>query len=192
MSLMVGSVFGLVVSVFIILTGDQSARLMANHQPMKFAAMENLYEGTRKAPLVVFGLLKKNATEPLEKEDFAMRVAIPNFLSSMAFLNADAYVPGIKDLAGGNAEHSIMSVNEKIDHGKTAVQALKDYNIAKKEKDSARMNEALVILNANYKYFGYGYLTDANQAIPSIKSTFYSFRLIVYLEYGLSFSSSSL
>ena len=62
MSLMVGSVFGLVVSLYIIITGDQSARLMANHQPMKFAAMENLYDGTRKAPLVVFGVLKNNAT----------------------------------------------------------------------------------------------------------------------------------
>ena len=47
-----------------------------------------------------------------------MRIAIPNFLSSMAFLNADAYVPGIKDLASGNAEHSIMSVDEKIEKGK--------------------------------------------------------------------------
>ncbi len=61
----------MVMSVLIILTGDQSARLMANHQPMKFAAMENLYDGQRKAPLVVFGLLKNNSEEKAGKEDFA-------------------------------------------------------------------------------------------------------------------------
>ena len=58
--MIVASVFGMVVSLLIIMTGDQSARLMAKHQPMKFAAMENLYDGQRKAPLVVFGILKNN------------------------------------------------------------------------------------------------------------------------------------
>jgi cytochrome bd ubiquinol oxidase subunit I len=181
MSLMVGSVFGLIVSLYIIITGDQSARLMANHQPMKFAAMENLYDGTRKAPLVVFGVLKNNTGESPEKEDFAVRLAIPNFLSSMAFLDANAYVPGIKDLAEGNAEYSIMPVNEKIEKGKIAIQALKEYNNSKKAGDTAKMTETLAALNENYKYFGYGYLTEAKQAIPSVKSTFYSFRLMVVL-----------
>jgi cytochrome d ubiquinol oxidase subunit I len=181
MSLMVGAVFGLVVSVYIIITGDQSARLMANHQPMKFAAMENLYNGTRKAPLVVFGLLKKNTDENSSKEEFAVKLAIPNFLSSMAFLDANAYVPGIKDITDGNTEHSVMAVSEKMEKGKLAVQALKDYNLAKKSKDSSGITEALASLNENYKYFGYGYLTDAKQAIPSVKSTFYSFRLMVGL-----------
>ena len=181
MSLMVGAVFGLIVSLYIIITGDQSARLMANYQPMKFAAMENLYDGTRKAPLVVFGVLKNNTTESPDKEDFALKLAIPNFLSSMAFLDANAYVPGIKDITEGNSEFSILPVNEKIEKGKIAIQALKDYNAAKKGKDSVKMAETLSTLNENYKYFGYGYLTDAKQAIPSVKSTFYSFRLMVAL-----------
>ena len=181
MSLMVGSVFGLVVSLYIIITGDQSARLMAKHQPMKFAAMENLYDGTRKAPLVVFGVLKSNAGESPDKEDFAIRLAIPNFLSSMAFLDANAYVPGIKDLTEGNSEFSIIPVSDKIEKGKIAIQALKDYNTAKKAKDSLKMTGTLSILNENYKYFGYGYLNDAKQTIPSVKSTFYSFRLMVGL-----------
>ncbi|MBK8882191.1 MAG: cytochrome ubiquinol oxidase subunit I [Bacteroidales bacterium] len=181
MSLMVGSVFGLVVSLYIIITGDQSARLMANHQPMKFAAMENLYDGTRKAPLVVFGVLKNNSNESPDKEDFAFKLSIPNFLSSMAFLDANAYVPGIRDITEGNAEYSIMPVNEKIEKGKIAIQALRDYNAAKKANDAGKMAEALTVLNENYKYFGYGYLNDAKQTIPSVKTTFYSFRLMVGL-----------
>ncbi len=180
-SIVVGTVFGLVVSLYIIITGDQSARLMAKYQPMKFAAMENLYDGTRKAPLVVFGVLKNNSATVPGKEDFAVRLAIPNFLSSMAFLDANAYVPGIKDLTEGNQEQSIISVNEKIEKGKIAIQALRGYNAAKKTKDESSMKENLNLLDENYKYFGYGYLTRASDTVPSVKSTFYSFRIMVGL-----------
>ncbi len=181
LSIIVAAVFGVVMSVLIILTGDQSARLMATHQPMKFAAMENLYDGQRKAPLVVFGLLKSNNKDGVNKEDFAAKIEIPNFLSSMAFLDKNAYVPGIKDLTQGNAEFNIMSVDEKIAKGKAAIQALKDYSGAKKSNDEALKSTSLSVLNENYKYFGYGYLTEASQTIPSVKLTFYSFRLMVGL-----------
>lgn len=179
-SIVVASVFGLVVSLLIIITGDQSARLMAKYQPMKFAAMENLYDGQTKAPLVVFGVLK-NSTNPAEKNDFAFKVQIPNFLSSMAFFDKNAYVPGIKDLAEGNSERNINSVNEKISKGKDAIAALKLYNDSKKAKDQNAADSALVKLNENYKYFGYGFLDEAKQTIPPVKPTFYSFRVMVAL-----------
>jgi len=181
LSIVVAAVFGMVMSVLIILTGDQSARLMANHQPMKFAAMENLYDGQTKAPLVVFGLLKTNSEEKTGKEEFLMKFEIPNVLSSMAFLDKNAYVPGIKDLTQGNPEYKIMSVDEKIAKGKVAVQALKDYSNAKKANDSGALSTSLNLLNENYKYFGYGYLTDAGQTVPPVKLTFYSFRIMVGL-----------
>jgi cytochrome d ubiquinol oxidase subunit I len=170
LSMVVAAVFGMVMSVLIILTGDQSARLMANHQPMKFAAMENLYEGKRKAPLVVFG-----------KEDFVTKIEIPNFLSSMAFLDKNAYVPGIKELTQGNQEFKIMSVDEKIAKGKVAIQALRDYTNAKKASDAPALSSSLSILNENYKYFGYGNLTNSSQTVPPVKLTFYSFRFMVAL-----------
>ncbi|NOU16229.1 MAG: cytochrome ubiquinol oxidase subunit I [Bacteroidales bacterium] len=181
LSILVAAVFGLITSLFIILTGDHSARLMAKHQPMKFAAMENIYQGQRKAPLVVFGVLKNNNTDSLAKEDFAFKLEIPNFLSSMAFLDANAYVPGIKDIVQGNSEHGIISASEKIQKGKIAIQTLRDYNTAKKTKDYDKAKESLSILNANYNYFGYGYLTDAKQIVPPVKLTFYSFRIMVAL-----------
>jgi cytochrome d ubiquinol oxidase subunit I len=154
---------------------------MANHQPMKFAAMENLYDGQTKAPLVVFGLLKNKSEEGVSKEEFLMKLEIPNVLSSMAFLDKNAYVPGIKDLTQGNPEHKIISVDEKIAKGKVAIQALKDYTNAKKANDSEVQSSSLKILNENYKYFGYGYLSDADQTVPPVKLTFYSFRLMVGL-----------
>jgi len=181
LSIVVASVFGIIVSFCIIITGDQSARLMARHQPMKFAAMENLYDGQRKAPLVVFGIMKNNNTGDQTKNEFAARIEIPNFLSSMAFLDPNAYVPGIKDLEEGNSEHGIMSVNEKIEKGKIAIQSLKDYNEAKKAKDQAASDTSMSKMLTNYNYFGYGYLTEAKQAVPPVKMTFYSFRVMVFL-----------
>jgi cytochrome d ubiquinol oxidase subunit I len=109
-SMLVATVFGLVMSIYIIVTGDHSARLMAKYQPMKFAAMENLYQGQTKAPLVVVGLLQKAPTDSLNKEEFAFKIEIPNLLSSMAFFDANAYVPGIKDLVLGTRS---MELNQQ-------------------------------------------------------------------------------
>lgn len=181
LSIVVAAVFGMVMSVLIILTGDQSARLMAKHQPMKFAAMENLYEGQRKAPLVVLGLLKSNTTGVANKEDFVSKLEIPNFLSSMAFLDKNAYVPGIKDLTLGNPEFNIISVDDKIAKGKIAIQALKDFTAAKKANDAAVQASSLSLLNENYKYFGYGNIENAKEIVPPVKLTFYSFRIMVAL-----------
>jgi cytochrome d ubiquinol oxidase subunit I len=181
LSMIVASVFGMVVSLMIIITGDSSARLMAKHQPMKFAAMENLYDGQRKAPLVVFGIIRNNNKNDLDKNEFAVRLEIPNFLSSMAFLDKNAYVPGIKDIAEGNNEHDIMSATRKIEKGKIAIAALKDYNAAKKANDPAASKAALDTLQSNYNYFGYGFLSEAKQTVPPVKITFYSFRIMVML-----------
>lgn len=181
-SMVVASVFGLVMSVLIIATGDRSARLMARFQPLKFAAMENLYEGQAKAPLVAFGFLKENkAMKEHKKEEFVFKVEIPNFLSYMAFLDANAYVPGIKDLVHGNPEKNIISTAEKIGNGKLAVKALKQYKDNRKVGNIAGADSALSVLNANFHHFGYGFLEDEHDVIPPIKLTFYAFRIMVGL-----------
>jgi len=113
-SIIVAAVFGLVTSLFVVLTGDGSARNMAQFQPMKFAAMENLYVGQQNAPLVAIGILKENVAEAdHKKQDFRFMIEIPNMLSYMAFLDPNAYVPGIQDLVHGNPEHQILSYKEK-------------------------------------------------------------------------------
>ncbi len=59
-SIVIASVFGITTSLFLIWSGDESARQMADKQPMKFAAMEALWDGQANAPpLVVIGLLQK-------------------------------------------------------------------------------------------------------------------------------------
>jgi cytochrome d ubiquinol oxidase subunit I len=74
-----------------------------------------------------------------------------------------------------------MSVATKIEKGKVAIAALKDYTMAKKANDATASKAALDTLQNNYSYFGYGYLSEAKQTIPPVKLTFYSFRIMVVL-----------
>ena len=183
-SIKVAAIFGLAASFLTMLTGDGSARNMAKFQPMKFAAMENLYEGQKNAPLVAIGILKEDAKEALhKKQDFRIEIEIPNMLSYMAFLDPNAYVPGIKDLVHGNPAYNIMSYQEKSEKGKLAIQSLADYKNARKAKNDSLANISLTKFEANYPYFGYGYYAgrDMHELIPNIPLTFYSFRIMVGL-----------
>jgi cytochrome d ubiquinol oxidase subunit I len=99
----------------------------------------------------------------------------------MAFLDPNAYVPGIKDLIHGNPERNIISTTEKMERGKLAISALKEYKEAKKAGNQALADSAKTALDANFNHFGYGFLKDEHEAIPPIKLTFYSFRFMVGL-----------
>jgi cytochrome bd ubiquinol oxidase subunit I len=183
-SMKIAAIFGLAASFLTIVTGDGSARNMAKYQPMKFAAMENLYIGQQSAPLVAIGLLKEDNTETLhKKQDFRFQIEIPNMLSYMAFLDPNAYVPGIKDLVHGNPERNILSIKEKSEKGKIAIQSLAEYRNAKKAKNDTLAKTALARFEVNYPYFGYGYYAgrDEHELIPNIPLTFYSFRVMVGL-----------
>lgn len=181
-SIVVAGVFGVIMTIFIIVTGDSSARLMAQYQPVKFAAMENLYKGQTHAPLIAIGVLKPEADPGLPPEQrFLTKIEIPNFLSYMAFLKANAFVPGLQDLVQGNEEYNIPSTQEKMDKGKLAIQALKDYKEARKQKNDTLAATSLATFNDNVKYFGYGYLEKPSDVVPRVKETFYSFRIMVGL-----------
>ncbi len=187
-SIIVAASFGLMASGFIILTGDGSARAVAHHQPMKFAAMENLYIGRQNAPLAAFGILTPDKTVPGHKKmNFNYLIEIPNVLSYMAFLNPNAYVPGIYDLVHGNKAQGIPSYKDRIEKGKTAIEALAAYRNAKSAGNDSLAAASLATFETNYPSFGYGYYAnrDVHELIPRIPETFYSFRIMVFL--GLHF-----
>ena len=118
-STIVASVFGVIAAIATIVTGDTSARIVAREQPMKFAAMEALYEGQTHAPLVAIGAMRTDTTRlPNPREDFIFKIEIPNALSYMVFLTPNGFVPGISDLVYGNEEQGIMSYEEKIRQGR--------------------------------------------------------------------------
>lgn len=183
-SIVLASVFGIVTTLFTILTGDYSAKVVAKHQPMKFAAFEGLNIGQHGAPLVAIGIVSTSPDDPdnVNYKDFAFKLEIPNFLSYMAFSDFNAYVPGIKDLMEGNPEKGLLSAAEKISRGKLAIDALAEYKLAKEANNAEKLTEAKAILDENFQYFGYGYFIDnPSKLVPDMPTTFYSFHIMVAL-----------
>ena len=189
-STVVAAVFGLVAAIATIGTGDTSARLVAEKQPIKLAAMEALNEGQTHAPLVAIGVLKLDTTHmPGPREEFIFKIEIPNALSYMIFRTSSGYIPGISDLVYGNDDKGIISYDEKIERGAIAIQTLKDLKKAKDSGDTETFtalkskfdNETW--LNDYYQYFGYGYYKgrDLQELIPNVKLSFYSFHIMVIL-----------
>ncbi len=180
-SMVVASVFGLIAALFLAFTGDGSAYQVAQRQPAKLAAMEGLYNGSRNAGLTAIGVLKPNAGKGDPSEDFYFKWEIPQLLSMMSYRDANAFVPGMNDLVKGNAENNIISAQTKIDMGKIAIAALNQYRIEKKAGNIAKADSVKGVLEANYQYLGYGYLNNAEEIIPNVPMTFYSFRIMIIL-----------
>lgn len=180
-SLVVGASFGLIVSVFIAVSGDESAYEAAQHQPVKLAAMEGLYEGEKRAGIVALGILNPDKKLGDDAPEFLGNFEIPYALSFLAYHNVNAFVPGLDDLVYGNDEHGIEGAASKIEKGRIAVAALAEYKTAKKAGDDTAMKEAEVRLQAHMPYFGYGHLQRPEQIVPPIALTFYSFHLMVGL-----------
>jgi cytochrome d ubiquinol oxidase subunit I len=188
-SILVAAIFGFLSSLFLVTTGDGSARLVALKQPMKLAAMEGLYQGKNGAGLVAFGVFSPTRTDPENPKlnEFLFRIEIPNALSYMIYQDANAFVPGVKDLINGNEKEKILSSADKISRGKMAIETLRNYKNALTE---GRKEEALQLrekfmskdFQDNYfKYFGYGFVKNANDLIPKISLVFYSFHIMVIL-----------
>ena len=188
-SILIASIFGFMSSIVLLSTGDNSARQVALVQPMKLAAMEGLYEGQKGAGLVVAGLLSPFKSETGDKNfnDFLFKIEIPNALSYMIHYDADAFVPGVKDLLMGNEAEGIIPASDKIARGKLAVETLYNYKKALDEnqkEEAAQIREKFISkdFKDNYfKYFGYGYISNIKELIPNIPLVFYSFHLMVIL-----------
>jgi cytochrome d ubiquinol oxidase subunit I len=180
-SIIVASIFGLISTFFIILTGDGSAYQVAQKQPMKFAVMEGLYEGKKGADLVVFGILNPSKTINDTSDAFIGKIAIPKFMSLLAYRDANAFVPGIKDILYGNDKYGIEPAENKVERGKTSLSALKMYKEAKKMGDTLTAQSALEDFKKNYPDFGYAHFTSVEQLVPNIPLVFYSFHIMVGL-----------
>ena len=82
-------------------------------------------------------------------------------LSMLGYRDAEAYVPGIRNIIEGGYETkngTALSFEEKQARGKAAVQALADYKKAVSAKDSIAATLYKSKLDENYAHFGYGYL----------------------------------
>ncbi|MDD2463922.1 MAG: cytochrome ubiquinol oxidase subunit I [Desulfobulbus sp.] len=181
-SITVAAIIGLVASIFTIFNGDESAYEIAQVQPMKLAAFEGLYEGETNAGLVAFGLINAEKKVYDTQDPFiGFHMKIPGVLSLMANRSFGSFVPGMKDLVYGNAEHNILGAAQKMDRGKKAVTSLDAYKQAKKEGDSAAAGTHLAAFNENKDFLGYGYLNKPEEAVPPVALSFNAFHVMVVL-----------
>jgi cytochrome d ubiquinol oxidase subunit I len=184
-SLRIASWVGLVGILLTMWTGDGSAVKVAKVQPMKLAAMEGLYDGSCGQSLVGFGIVNPNKERTDNQPAILGEIAIPYGLSILANHDMNSFVPGINDLINGvsiNAAGdtvSTVSYAERIERGRAAQQALRNYDAALAAGDDAALAAANEALKADFKYFGYGYLDSVDDAVPPVALTFYAFRIMV-------------
>ena len=163
-SLRVASVIGIVATIVVLGTGDQSGVAMAKHQPMKLAAAEGLQQGGSKAAFSI-----------------VPGVEVPGVLSVLATHDVNGYVPGIQDLLNGYTNPDgtqVLSADEKMARGRMAINAFASYRqqrTAHPEKAAA----ALDTFRTHQAYLGYGYLKDKAQLVPPVPLVYWSFRLMV-------------
>ena len=180
-SMVIGATFGLITSLFLTLSGDESAHQVALKQPVKLAAMEGLYEGKEGAGIVAVGVLNTEKTLTNDEHPYLFEFEVPYALALLGYHDMNAYVPGLKDLVYGNEARNIISTAEKMEKGKLAVQALENYKKAKEANDMVKATEAKKILDENMHYFGYGHIKNPEDVVPPIGITFYAFHVMVLL-----------
>ena len=184
-SMKVGAIFGLVSTILVAVTGDGSAYNVTQHQPMKLAAMEGLYQGKSSAGLIAFGVLnpeKKTYNDSIDP--FLFKVEIPHMLSMLGYRDINAFVPGIDNLIEGGYQTKdgiALSFTEKQTRGKAAIKSLGDYQKAVAAKDTTAAKVHKAALKENYAQFGYGYIDKAKEMIPHVPTVFYSFHVMVLL-----------
>ena len=166
-SMKIGAGVGLVAALLAGATGHKSGMDVAKVQPMKLAAMEALYDGGNEVGLKII--------EGIE---------LPYGLSIMATNDPQGFVPGINDILNGYTDNDgkvELSVDEKIERGKKAIEALANYRQAKfaSSDDGTAAAYNLSILKENMPYFGYGYIKDKNDIVPFVPVNFWAFRIMV-------------
>lgn len=87
-----GLLVGIVSCLAIFVTGDSSARGVAQYQPTKFAAMEGIAHDQARAPFHLVGVIDRNSYE-------FTGISVPGLLSLMTYWDADKEVKGLSSFA---------------------------------------------------------------------------------------------
>lgn len=90
-SFKIAIVFGAIAALLQPISGDLSAKDIAERQPVKLAAMEAHYETAKGVPLYIGGIVDE------EKKEVKYKIEIPKALSFLAFGDFNAEVKGLND-----------------------------------------------------------------------------------------------
>src|SRR5690606_9799033 len=90
-ALKIAMIFAAVSAILQPISGDISAKFVAEYQPIKFAAMESHFETSRNAPIIIGGIPNK------EQRNVEYGIEIPGALSFLAFNDFNAEVKGLNE-----------------------------------------------------------------------------------------------
>ncbi len=199
--------FGLIAALLTASTGHTSTIDIAKKQPMKMAAVEALYEaGTNDAEtlecadgkglgLSAIGMLKPSFDFRAEQNNitkesanpYLFNIEIPRLLSLLLDFNGNSYTPGVNNILKGDYYYKndqgenvkALSLDERMQRGRLAISALKDFRQAKRDKNTEQEAISRAKFEENFDHFGYGYFEDKSEAVPNVPLTYYSFRVMV-------------
>ncbi len=180
-SIIISSVFGFLAILSVIFTGHGSAVEVAKHQPMKLAAMEGLYKGGEGVELIGFGILNPEKTADNDVDPFVFKFGFKGMLSYLISFDSKSYVPGINDLLKGDENHNVISVEQRMEKGDIAMNALIAYKEAKASENAEEAAVQLAIFKENFSHFGYSYVDKPVDVVPNVPMVFYSFHIMVIL-----------
>ncbi|PRD45626.1 cytochrome d terminal oxidase subunit 1 [Phyllobacterium phragmitis] len=182
-SMTVAASFGLAASLSVVVLGDESGYLSTEHQKMKLAAIEGMWN-TEPAPaaFTAFGFPDQEARET------HYAVHIPILMGLIGTRSLTTEIPGINEL--------VASAEDHIRKGIVAYDALQKIRAAGSE--AAVPAEARTAFEANGEWLGYAlllkrYVDDprtateaqivaaANDTVPGVLPLFWAFRIMVGL-----------
>ena len=182
-SFTVAASFGLAAALSVVVLGDESGYTTTQHQKMKLAAMEGMWE-TEEAPagLILFGI------PDMEARETHYKIEIPWVLGLISTRSITGVVPGIKDLV---AQAKVRMV--------TGIQAYEALHRLRSDRGDAAARE---VFEKHQNDLGYAlllkrYIDDPVNAddalmeraawdmVPNVPPLFVGFRLMVGL--GLYF-----
>lgn len=193
-SMRVAASFGLASALSVVVLGDESGYAATEHQQMKIAAIEGMWETeTAPAPFTVFGL------PDTERQETHYALQVPWMLGLIATRSVDKQIPGIKDLVG--------QAETRIRQGILAYGALEELRTMKRAGLSTaeiEQSAAYLAFGQNNRYLGYALLlrayTDnpaqateemirqaALSTVPDVPVLFWSFRMMVGLGFFFIF-----
>lgn len=165
-SIRVATLVGIFGTFAVMLSGDSSGIHVAKYQPMKLAAAEGLEDGGERAPFSI-----------------VPGIEIPGMLSILATHDIDGYVPGINNILDGYTTPdgvTYPSAEEKMERGKVAIEAFREYRELKDSNPEAAV-AARKTLDENIDYFGYGYIDSREELVPPVGLVYWAFRVMVGL-----------
>jgi len=182
-SMAVAASFGLASALSVVVLGDESGYLTTEHQRMKIAAMEAMWE--TEAPPANFNLIAiPNQAE--RRNDFA--IEIPYVMGIIGTRSLTTPMPGINDL--------VASAEQRVRNGIEAYRALQKVRADPKDAQ-ARADFDKIWPDLGYALLLKRYRDDVTQAseadirqaaldtVPSVTPLFWTFRVMVGL--GLYF-----